>query len=197
VRALATVVLLAAGCGTDASARGDVVEPPLTHDDPPSYVPPPSDAPETGDAVGVAATGGYDQAKAIAVRLVRAVRDADEQTLTQLLAAHVANLFPRLGHAGREREAVVARIMTNHAQSGLGTEVPIHHLIDEERFEVTPLSRVYAGQALPPGMQGTDLQVTFPVQAEGRRVLTILVGWPTTQGGIIVRPGTEPRIVAL
>jgi hypothetical protein len=59
-------------------------------------VPSPSDEATTGAAVGIATSGGFEQARAMTIRFVEAVRDGDQQTLEEQLSDVVGRTRPRL-----------------------------------------------------------------------------------------------------
>ncbi|HJK94553.1 MAG TPA: hypothetical protein RMH26_27660, partial [Polyangiaceae bacterium LLY-WYZ-15_(1-7)] len=79
--------LLALGCGGGGAASSSgpaVVDAPLapsTAADPPSYTPPPAATGEPGGPVGLATSGGHEQAEVMAVRFLEALRDGDERGL--------------------------------------------------------------------------------------------------------------------
>lgn len=193
--ALALLALAWAGCGGGAATVTGPSPPPLTHDDPPAYAPGPSDSPTTGPIVGVSTAGGHEQAKEVAMHVLRAIRDADEPGLRRLLSGQVANLFPRLSQASRTRDSLLERLLTNHPRTGLGPDVPLEQIVETDRIEVVPLGRS-GEEELPAGILPTDLRVTFPLMARGRQLRLLGLGWHRV-GGLVVRPGGSPRVVAM
>lgn len=203
--AWAVMLLSAAGCAV-ACGHARPLEPtpesrslhgaPSTVWDPPAWTPPPAEQPRTGSAVGVAAAGGYDQAREKALAVVRAVRDRERAVLERLLAERVARVSPQLGGGARPRARVIAHVLDNPRRSGLGPDVPLGELLDTERIRVRPLAQAMGDRPIPSGMQGSDLLVTFPLRPQGRRWFRFLFGW-RTKGGVVVRPGARPRIIAL
>ena len=176
-----------------ASAGADV---PLTDGDPPTYAPLPDGTAHTGEAVGIATSGGFDQAKSVTVRLIRAVRDADEAELEALLADPLLSVYPQLGRRTRRRSDVIQFALQNPRRAGIGPEVALEQLVDLTHIEVMPLARHLGDLPVPSGLQGGDLLVRFPLTPIGQNVLRYLLGWPA-QGGLVVRPGVEPQIVGL
>jgi hypothetical protein len=144
----------------------------------------------------LATAGGYDQARAVAIELVTAVRDSDEETLTRLVTDPVGRVLPRLTAPNRSRDTVLRQILHSPRRAGLGPDVELDALIDPTRMTVTPLSRLPNSPAIPAGLLGSDLMVRFPLAATGRQQLRFVLSW-AVEGAIIVRPGSEPRVVAL
>jgi hypothetical protein len=197
----ATLALLAtslAACGGARATEADANEPPppLTDRDPPAYIPPPAAGGHTGDIASLAAAGGYEQARSIALRLIAAARDGSEEALVSLLDERLGRVLPRLSGPSRERALVIRHVLFSPARGELGPDVPLESLVEQERVEVAPLSRHLQGQPIPPGLLGTDLLVTVPLTAQGRQQLRVLFNWPL-DGAVLVRPGAEPRIVGL
>jgi hypothetical protein len=185
----------AAPVAPDLDRRASAVtEPPPTDADPPAWVPPPDEAPTTGRAVAIATSGGYDQARAVAIRFVLAVRDGDEAVLSRLLSERVGHVVPRLTSPNRDRGELVRIIVRNPRRAGLSPDVPLDELVDSARMEVTPLVR--NTDTLPPGLSGSDLLVQFPLRAQGRRFRLIISNW-SAEGRLVVRPGVEPQILCL
>ncbi len=169
---------------------------PLTDADPPAHTPAPTPEARTGDVASLAAAGGYEQARSMALSLVAAARDGDEGALVALLDERLGRVVPHLAGPSRDRALVVRHVLFSPARGELGPDVPLENLVDEGRVEVAPLSRYLHGQPIPAGLLGTDLLVTLPLTAQGRQQLRVLFTWPL-DGAVLVRPGPEPRIVGL
>ncbi|MEM9190068.1 MAG: hypothetical protein AAGF12_12870 [Myxococcota bacterium] len=182
------------GCGGTAANEAQPSAP-VTDEDPPAFAPAPSSAPHTGDVVGLATSGGHDQAKGVALRFVLAVRDADEAELDQLLGAQVGRLFPRLSPGSRDRAQLLQQIVQHPRRSGLTSDMPLTELVNTSEINVQALSARTG--TIPPGLLESDLVVTFPLGQQGRQYFQILLGWRSSHGGVVVRPGVEPHIVAL
>jgi len=169
---------------------------PSTHRDPPPYTPLPAPSAQTGEASALRAAGGYDQARAVALAVVEAVRDRDEATLNQLVSDPVGRVLPRLSGPTRSRDAVLRQILHSPRRQALGPDIELDALIDASRMTVTPLSRLPSQASLPSGLLGSDLMVRFPLAATGRQLLRYVLSW-AVEGAIVVRPGSEPRVMAL
>jgi len=198
--AAALSFIVAAACG---GARGEsdttvsqAEQAPPTYQDPPPYTPGPATDAHTGEVSALATAGGYDQARAVALELVTAVRDRDEETLTRLVTDPVGRVLPRLSAPNRARATVLRQILHSPRRAGLGPDVELDALIDATRMTVTPLSRLPNAPAIPAGLLGSDLMVRFPLAATGRQQLRFVLSW-AVEGAIVVRPGSEPRVIAL
>jgi hypothetical protein len=163
--------------------------PPPTEWDPAPWSPPASDTPRTGDTVGARATGGVDQPRWVLLRFLQAVRDADTVTLERLLTDPV--LSSRLRE--RPRSFWVERLTHGRRQAALDSEMPIHQLVSIRRVEVVSADQL---GSRPPGVQDSDLLLSFPLEPAGRRLLGPLLLW-RDHGQMLVRPGPEPRVLGL
>ncbi|HJL06726.1 MAG TPA: hypothetical protein RMH85_33500 [Polyangiaceae bacterium LLY-WYZ-15_(1-7)] len=193
--------LLALGCGGGGAASSSgpaVVDAPLapsTAADPPSYTPPPAATGEPGGPVGLATSGGHEQAEVMAVRFLEALRDGDERGLRRLLDERLARAQPRLSSARQPRDHLIEVMLRHPRRGNLGPDTPLEELVRLEGVEVTPLRDVT--RRIPDGLEATDLHLTIPLTAAGRRVLRFLLpGW-AHQGALVIRTGVAPRIVGL
>lgn len=195
---LLTLAVGLCACGgaaaTDAVRESDWA--PLTDRDPPPYRPPPADSPATGAPVGVATSGGYDQARSLALHVLEAIRDSDEAGLERMLGDPLGRVFPRLGTPNRPRTDVINQALRNPRRSAPDETMPLEQLVDVSSVRVVPLSHRESVETIPPGLSATDLLVTFTLSPRGGMFFRHLLGWPS-QGGFVVRPGSEPQIVAL
>jgi hypothetical protein len=193
------VLSVAAACGGAGGAGASTereAEAPPTHHDPPPYIPSPAAQAHTGEVSALATAGGHDQARAVAIELLVAVRDSDEETLTRLISDPVGRVLPRLSAPNRGRDTVLRQVLSSPQRTGLGPDVELDALIDRERMTVTPLSRLPGSPDIPDGLLGSDLLVRFPLAATGRQQLRFVLSW-AVEGAIVVRPGSEPRVIAL
>ncbi len=197
---LLAATLFAVGCGgASASAQPAAADPqavPLTDADPPTWAPRASDAPHTGAAVGLATSGGYDQARGVVIRLMRALRDTSQNELEQLLSEALLHTLPFGARRPAGRDALIQRLLHLAPSLGLMANTPVEALIDTSSLEVTPLARRFTDQPLPTGLQASDLLVTFRLGPAGSHFLSQILGW-RNQGAIVVRPGLRPVVVAL
>lgn len=185
------------GAGSAVEAPRAEAELPPTDRDPPPWVPEPSDEPHTGRAVGVVTSGGLEQARAVTLRVVEALRDADRQALEEHLADPIGRIRPRLLSPRIARAQIIAQVTApRHQQYAVGTDTPLEELIDADQIEVVPLAQHEQAAELPEGFLPTDLLVTVPIREPGRRFLGIVLQW-LGEGRLVIRPGADPRVVAL
>nr|MDQ3036263.1 hypothetical protein [Myxococcota bacterium] len=154
------IVLSTAACGAHVPAAAEPAAP-ATHRDPPTHVPPPDAAPTTGGLVGIAASGGEDQARELLVMLLLAIRDQDLDALTSLLAPEVFHGGSLL--AGRSRTAIagsrLAEQLLAHARvTQLRPDARIEDLIELGSIRVAPVATVLGDRAVAPLSPG-DLVV--------------------------------------
>jgi hypothetical protein len=189
-----------AGCGASIPPPppSALDTPPPTEWDPPTYTPEPQREARTGAPVGVTVSGGYDQARHVALTTVRALRSADEAVLEELLTERVSMVFPRIGHQRLSRVRLLQAIQHNARRlSQSSRELSVDELVDLSSLEVRSVSRLLDGRATPPGLEPGDLRVLFVLTRTGRRLLAPLVpGW-SSRGAVVVRPGSRPRVVGL
>lgn len=195
---LSVVAVVGCGAGTtqQPSRQAKTVSTPPTEWDPPAWTPSPEERTRTGEVTAAAVSGGYDQARALTFQFLRGVRDGDAATLERLLGNRLARVLPRLGGRRRPRAHIVERAVRAVRHTSIAPDTELGALIHLEQVQVDPVARAAGDRALPAGLQGTDLRVTFPLRPRGRHLFRFLSGW-TSQGGVVVRPGVEPRIVAL
>lgn len=170
---------------------------PPTDRDPPPYVPGPSEEPRTGETVGIATSGGFEQARSVAVRFVTAVHAGDRQALEDQLAETVGRTRPRLLAPHMPRAQMIEQLVEGpRRRFAPNADTPIEQLIDPNGITVVPLSQSDESAELPDGLLPTDLDVTVPVGEAGRRFLLHILQW-APNGRLIVRPGARPRILAM
>lgn len=200
-------VLMAAlltACGAPAPAGRASIEAadhdgfPATDRDPLPYTPAPvSEGVTTAGTVALAASGGEDQARRMLPALIRAVRDADERQLESLFAEEVASVdnHPRGGGA-QPRAPLVQRILVYARRSTLPPDATVEELVELSALEIHRAARYWAGRDMPEQVRATDLVVEVPIRDAGRVPLRTMLGWHL-RGHLVVRPGRDPRIVAL
>lgn len=204
LRALAIGVLSAStamGCGSvppreeppAVSSAGGV---PATDRDPLPYTPEPSTDARAGTTVSLAAAGGEDQARRMLPELLIAVRDGDERQLENLFAEEVVMLDDRRRGGPRLRAEQVQRILVYARRSILAADADPEDLVDLSQVAVRRAAEFFDGEEMPERLRPTDLVVEVPVQDEARGALRTVLGWHL-RGHLIVRPGRDPRIVAM
>lgn len=196
IRALVVALYLAAACGqSHAGGTAAPEELPPTDRDPPPYIPAPTDDARTGGAVGIATSGGFEQARIVALRFIEAVRDADREALEQQLGETIARVRPRLMTPNVPRAQMIELLVSpGRRRVAAPPEVPLDQLVDTSSIVVIPLAQHEDAAELPNGLLPTDLQVTVPMRDQGRPFLGAI--W-NPEGRLIVRPGPEPRIIGL
>ncbi len=179
-RALLVLLTVCAGSPPPALELG-----PATDRDPETWVEPPASEGHAGQPVSLTLAGGRDEARALALRFVAAVRDADEATLRELLDDPLARAQPRPSTPHLPREQVLELMLRSPRRGDLGPEVPLEELVAIDQLAVTPLAEV--ARTVPRGLVETDLFVSVPLSPRGRAVLRFLVpGWHL-RGALLLR----------
>lgn len=177
------VAILVVGCASAPPPAPALA--PATDGDPEPWVAPPSSVGETGATISLAMAGGRDEARALTLRFLGAVRDADEATLTQLLEDPLSRAQPRPSSPHLARAQVLELMLRSPRRADLGPDVALDELAQLEGIEVRPLSEAIA--EAPRGLAAADLFVTIPLTTRGRAVLRFLVpGWHL-RGALILR----------
>lgn len=191
----ALLLLLCAGCAT---APPPEPLPPATDADPLPHTPDPQPVVRAGEGpVGLAMSGGFVEARSIAVRFLEALVAAERENMERLLGDRVALAQPRLTAPTRQREDVLVIAMHPARRRVLDPSVTLDALVDLEGLEASTLADGSGERAIPQGLEGTDVVLTVPLTATGRRVLPLLLpGW-RREGRVIVRGGADPRIVGI
>ncbi|MGE0791907.1 MAG: hypothetical protein AB7S26_39905 [Sandaracinaceae bacterium] len=196
--ALALALGLAA-CGADAphpAPRAHARTMPATDHDPLPYTPSPTERGRAGAPVALAAAGGEDQARRMLPAFLTAIRDADERELARLLSEELAVVQAQRGRGvAQSRATLIQRVLVYAQRSLVPTDAAVEELVDLENLEVRRARELWH-DALPEGLLATDLVIEVRPLDAGRTALRILLGWGVT-GRLVVRPGREPRIVAL
>ncbi len=209
VLALLIIVCLA-GCATPRGTRepgatqaleaAEQSTPASTALDPPPYTPLPSEEDEVSRRdlpIALRTSGSEERARILAIRFVRAIRDSDAAELERSLDARLARVQPRLGRPGRPREAVVEQLLHHPRRRGFGPSMRLEEIIDVERASIRPLTEAPGADPIPNGLRPSDLLVILPLRPLGRRFLRHLVpGW-NQSATLIIRPGSNARIVGL
>lgn len=170
---------------------------PRTDRDPLPFSAEPAPRGHTGDTVTLLAAGGEDQARRMLPRLLEALRDGDEAALESLLAPVVFRAARRRANgAARPRASLVQRMLIYAGRGMLQPGTPIAELVELEQVSVQRAAGAYPDGSLPGSVESTDLVVEVPIRDPGRTALRALLGWHQ-RGRLIVRPGSDPRIVAL
>ena len=193
----ASLASIGATCGGSPEPIAVDTTLPPTDRDPPPYSPRPVSAAHTGGSVGIVTSGGLEQARAVTIRFVTAVRDEDRDVLEQLVADPVGRVRPRLRTPWMPRSQVMEQLMHPARQRfHVGSDTPVERLVDTNAIEVLPLAQNDDEGPIPEGYSGTDLRVKVPVLEAGRQLLGLTLRW-TGDGYLVIRPGPEPRVVAL
>ncbi|MEM1416965.1 MAG: hypothetical protein AAGH15_18855 [Myxococcota bacterium] len=198
---MARAALLLAFCVACGGGGALPPEPTLpdTGGDPITHLPASAASGPAGRPLGLALSGGHEQALGLLRRLFEAVRDGDRMHLRRLLAERTAQVQPRMTALLVPRENRVRMLLDQRRPSGRRLApgaLPEEHL----RFEdatVQPLSTVELLNGLPRGLRPSDLLVSVPVQpGQGALLRRVFQGWDH-RGQIIVRTGAEPVILGL
>lgn len=191
VAALPRIVLFAfvAGCG---AARAAIVDEPTpaTDDDPPTWSPPAAREGQTGEPLALTLTGGAEQARALLVALVLAIRDGNESAIGALLAERVSHVQSGLARTTWTRPALARQILAGAAASHVEPDAPFDTLVDPVTIQVGDVGAQLEGP-YGPGIEPGDQAVVFTPTPAGRR---LLAGLGSTT--LVVRPGPTPLLVA-
>jgi len=171
---------------------------PATDRDPLPYTPARTGEGRTEGTVSLAASGGEDQARRMLPALLRAVRDADERELENLLADEVTMVQTRRARRGgpRPRATLVQRILIYARRSVIPPDASVGDLVELSGLEVQRAAQYWRSREMPGELRPTDLVVEVPIRDAGRGPLRTMLGWHL-RGHLVVRPGRDPRIVAL
>jgi hypothetical protein len=194
----ALLLLLCVGCATAPTPEP---LPPATDADPLPHTPDPQEAVYAGDGpVGLAMSGGFTEARSIAIRFLEGLLAGERETMERLLSDRVALAQPRLTAPTRQRDDILVVAMHPARRRVLDPSATLDSLLDLDGIEVSTLegeSEDRSGRGIPQGLEGTDVVLTVPLTATGRRVLPLLLpGW-RREGKVIVRGGADPRIVGI
>jgi hypothetical protein len=194
------LALFLAACGSAAAgerARAPERAPtlPSSDRDPLPYTPTPEASGHTDQTVALSVAGGEDQARRMLPALLTAVRDADERRLEQLLAEEVSSAQNREGR-GRPRSALIAHVLRYARRSVIQPDARVEDLVDLPNVRVSRAAQFWTGRDTPEGVHPTDLVVEVPLLQAGRAPLRTMLGWHL-RGHLVVRPGRDPRVVAL
>ena len=201
-RCVLLAVLTTLGCGPspnadEPTATSEARAFPSTDRDPLPYTPAPTTRAEAGATVALAAAGGEDQAARMLPELLIALRDADERRLESVFAEEVLYLGRRRRSSGpRLRAELVQRILIYARRSIVPADAEPGDLVDLSEVAVRRAANYFEGEDLPESIRPTDLVVEVPVRNEARSPLRTVLGWHL-RGHLVVRPGRDPRIVAI
>jgi hypothetical protein len=179
------LVLTACGGAPGGGRIGPVL--PSTQADPPAWSPPAGSRGQTGAPVGLAEPGGADEARTIALRVVRALRELDAGLLEELLGERLVG-----GRVPRSRAQLIDANAAAMGRAALPPEIGVEQMIDVLGIGTLTVERRYGIGAIPPALQPTDVVVTFPILEAGAAL-----PWHGAQGTVIVRPGPPARVVGL
>jgi hypothetical protein len=195
------IVLALSACGGSVQLDGPDIRDARTADDqvpasdrdPLPYTPVPRAAnASTDETVALAASGGEDQARQLLPILIRAIRDADERQLDQLFADDIVQ-----GQSEpRPRSVLVQRVLIYARRQIIAADTPVEELVDIPNVQVARAGQFWQGRSPPPGVRPNDIVVEVPLLEAGRLPLRTTLGWQL-RGYLVVRPGRDPRIVAL
>ncbi|MCA9616797.1 MAG: hypothetical protein H6721_14265 [Sandaracinus sp.] len=192
-----TLLLVALGFAT-ACATAPATPPlaPSTENDPEPWVAAPRTEGVAGRAVSLTLAGGRDEARSVALRFLRALRDADEATLSQLFDDPVAQMQPRPNPPILRRTQLLEHALRNPRRNDLRPDMALEEFVSVEGMEVTPLRESL--RDVPSGLRGTDLLVTIPFEARGRAIMRFFVpGWHQ-RGSLLLRStSTGWRVVGV
>lgn len=194
----ALLFVLCVGCATTPPPEP---LPPATDADPLPHTPDAQESVRAGQGpAGLAMSGGFNEARSIAIRFLEALLAAERESMERLLGDRVALAQPRLTAPTRQRDDILVIAMHPARRRVLDANATLDSLVDLDGIEANTLEGENgdrSGRGIPHGLEGTDVVLTLPLTATGRRVLPLLLpGW-RQRGKVIVRGGTNPRIVGI
>lgn len=196
-RALVAAALVGGGCGARSAGApaADDARPPSTADDPPPWAPPAGPAPAAGEPVGVVTTGAQEQARDVALGLLRALHAADATAIEERLADTLAPAAPTFAHAQLvARRSVVAAMLEGRSPGSEG--LALGEVFDLGRVRTLPVTDLYPTE-LPVGLERTDVAVEIVVLPAGQRLLRTVGRAVGGRLVLVVRPGPDARVVSL
>jgi hypothetical protein len=190
----AAVVVSIALCACAASRPpGPRFSAPSTDADPAPFRPRPGERPaaDGGRPLVLVESSGESQARALGLRFVRALLDADSETLRTLFPSEVLRIA-----AGQRvpRERLLEVCLTSAQQMRFQPGQRIEDAIDLPTLRVTPVVR--ARELALPGVALSDVILFIPVRRPGGGSGPAFTELPCISP-IVVRPGPEPLIVAV
>ena len=194
----ATLLLLLASCATGTPPAATMA--PATDGDPLPHTPPSAEQAVVGEGpVGLAMSGGFSEARSVALRFLEAVIAGEREPMERLLADRIALAQPRLTAASRQREEVLVTALHPARRRALQSSSTLDSLVLVGSIRASALSveGEGPGQRLPHGLEAHDVMLTIPLTPAGQRAFRMLLpGW-RTEGKVLVRGGSMPRIVGL
>lgn len=200
-RSARLVLVLASGCGA-LSAEHDTREPdvfvaPSTDRDPAPFKPRPSATTalrESDSTLTLVQSTTHEQARALALRFVRALLDADAAALRDMLAEDVT----RISAAQRVvRDSMVSECLGIAHQLHFRPELQVEDVIVLAELRTGPLAGL--GPRMPPGLVPSDVSVEVPVRridVRGPASPAFYTDLPCISR-LVVRPGPYPIVVAV
>lgn len=183
----ALVLLLACGAAPPPITDEPI---PATDRDPSTWTPTSTREGHTGEPSTLSLSGGQEQARALLLALVVAVRDGNVNAIEATLAERVAHAQVGLARTTWTRAALARQILAGAAASHVEADATFESLIEPATIRVLDVATHFEG-VIPPGVEPTDEVVVFTPTALGRRLLAGLGA-----SALVVRPGPTPHIIA-
>ena len=149
-----------------------------------------------GGPIGLSTSGGFEQARVIAERALRAIVDADEDTLQSLLAERLARTQPRISRPAQTRSQMLQHLLDPRLRTTLHPGAALDALLDVRESEAKTLREVYAGRPLPTDLSPDDILLRIPMTDLGNVAFRRLMHWGVF-ATVLVRPGASPQIIGL
>lgn len=144
----------------------------------------------TGEPVAISLSGGAEQARALVVALVLAIRDGNETAIEAALADRVAHAQSAMAWASWTRSQLARQMIAAAAVSHVELDTPFDALVNPATLSVVDAATYFEGP-VPAGVESSDQVVSFTPTALGRHLLAGL-----GSSALVVRPGPTPRVVA-
>lgn len=189
------VLLCACGRSLPPAARAPADPPlPRTQRDPLPYAPAKTRHPETGAPTGVALSGGHEQARRVALRLVRAMLRQDAAELREVFARRV--IGTRSGRTMQRRD-IVAECLAHAKHLQWDAELSVDSVVDLKGLETRRVGTLEHGEPKPEGLRPADVVVLMPLRPLGPPPPARCFQRSFHSAQFYVRTGPEPRIIAV
>lgn len=114
--------------------------------------------------------------------------------LGSLLAENVSRVFPRPSPRRINRDAAIRLMVLERRGQPLGPETSVDTLARLDDIETVNLGEFLGGRPVPNGLLASDTLVRIPLTVRGMQA-GLASGWGRQGGAIIVRGGTDPRVI--
>jgi hypothetical protein len=140
------------------------------------------------------AAGGEEQARRLALRLIRTLLDGDEPALRSLFDAIVSRTRLR---REVDRADIIEECLDYARQLRWRSDMEVGDVIDADGIDVSRWRGTAPGGGRVPGIVRTDLVVRIPLRGVGPRPVPRCFHRSAGVAEIVVRPGLRPLVVGV